>query len=97
MLIDTCRLEFENYGIKFCNVYPGFVATQATQGDGMPAPLEVSEEAAADHLIYAIKKEKKNYLFPWPMRWLVRIALVLPDPLVSLVLRGDVPVREEPR
>lgn len=94
LLIDTCRLEFEEYGIKFSNVYPGFVATEATRADGMPAPLEISEEAAAEHMIYAIRREKKNYMFPWMMRWLVRIALLLPDALVRVILKGDVPKRD---
>ncbi|MEH6582068.1 MAG: SDR family NAD(P)-dependent oxidoreductase [Halioglobus sp.] len=95
LLLDTCRLEFEEYGIKFCNVYPGFVATEATQGDGMPAPLEISEDQAATHLIYALEKEKKDYMFPWPMRWLVRLALLLPGFIVRMILRQDVPSRAD--
>jgi NADP-dependent 3-hydroxy acid dehydrogenase YdfG len=27
LLIDTCRVEFEPFGIKFVSVFPGFVAT----------------------------------------------------------------------
>ena len=58
LLIDTCRLEFAEYGIKFINTYPGFVATEITKNDGMEAPFEISEDKAADHIIYALKKRK---------------------------------------
>jgi NAD(P)-dependent dehydrogenase (short-subunit alcohol dehydrogenase family) len=95
LLLDTCRLEFAEWGIKFVTVYPGFVATEATQDDGMPAPLEISAEAAADHIVYALRKEKADYLFPMVMRWLIRLAAVLPKPVVDWILRREVPGRTE--
>lgn len=91
LLIDTCRLEFHEFGIRFVSTYPGFVATEATRDDGMPAPLEISEDKAAAHIITAMRKEKPDYLFPAVMRWLIRLALVLPAPIVRWILRQDVP------
>lgn len=91
LLIDTCRLEFAEFGIKFLNVYPGFVATEATKDDGMPAPLEISEEKAATLMLNAMRKEKSDYLFPWYMGALVRLGTMLPGRLRDLILRGDVP------
>ena len=91
LLIDTCRLEFSEFGIKFINIYPGCVATEVTKNDGMEAPLEMSEDKAADHILYALRKEKANYMFPLIMRWLIRLALVLPQSIVNLILKGDVP------
>ena len=91
LLMDTCRLEFAEYGIKFTSIYPGFVATEATKEDGMPAPLEISEEKAADHILYALRKEKPDYLFPPVMRWLIRLALVLPKPVLNWLLKREVP------
>jgi len=93
LLLDTCRLEYAEWGIKFVTVYPGFVATESTQDDGMPAPLEISEEAAADHILYALRKEKADYLFPMLMRWLIRLAAVLPKPVVNWILSREVPRR----
>lgn len=91
LLMDTCRVEFADYGIKFMSLYPGFVATESTRDDGMPATLEISEERAADHILYALGREKTDYLFPPIMGWLIRLALVLPGPLVRWILRRDVP------
>ncbi|MBN1009062.1 SDR family NAD(P)-dependent oxidoreductase [Amphritea pacifica] len=99
LLIDTCRLEFHEYGIGFVSVYPGFVATEATQDDGMPAPMEISAEQAARYIIRGIRREKPDYLFPGLMRWTIRLLGIVPPSLVRWVLRRDVPrmVEEENR
>lgn len=91
LLIDTCRIEFAEYGIKFVSVYPGFVATAAVSGDGMPAPLEISESQGAAHILYAIGKETPDYLFPFSMRWLIRLARILPKALTSRIMRTMLP------
>jgi NAD(P)-dependent dehydrogenase (short-subunit alcohol dehydrogenase family) len=91
LLIDTCRVEFGRYGIRFVSVYPGFIGTEATANDGMPAPLELSEARAVEHLVHALRREPMDYLFPLSMRWLVRLSLWLPKWLVTRILRGDVP------
>lgn len=91
LLIDTCRLEYGPYGVKFVSVYPGFVATQATANDGMPAPLEISQAKAVDHIMYALQRERQDYLFPFSMRWLIRLALMLPKRVSNAILRRDVP------
>lgn len=92
LLIDTCRLEFGSYGIKFVSIYPGFVATEVTANDGMIAPMEISEERAADHILYALRRERSDYMFPLIMRWLIRLALILPKPALTWILKRDVPV-----
>jgi NAD(P)-dependent dehydrogenase (short-subunit alcohol dehydrogenase family) len=91
LLIDTCRVEFAEYGIRFVSVYPGFVATEATTNDGMPAPLQMSEERAVEHLMRAIRRECMDYTFPWQMRWLIGLSNLLPKRLVVRILRRDVP------
>lgn len=91
LLIDTCRVEFKPHGIKFITVYPGFVATEKTQGDGMPAPLEISEDKAVDHILYALRAEKADYLFPVSMRALIRLAQILPKSVVLWILGKTLP------
>ncbi|MUZ75571.1 SDR family NAD(P)-dependent oxidoreductase [Agrobacterium vitis] len=91
LLIDTCRIEFARYGIKFTTVYPGFVATEATAADGMPAPLEISADKAVDHILYALRHEKADYLFPFTLRWLIRLAHILPKPLTLWILGKSMP------
>ena len=84
-LMDTCRIELAPWHIKFVSVYPGFVATERVSQDGIPAPMEISEDAAARHILYAMEKEKRDYLFPFPMRWLIRLARILPKPVVGFL------------
>ncbi len=83
ILMDTCRIELAPWNIKFVSVYPGFVATQRVSQDGIPAPMEISEQKAARHIIYAMEKEKLDYLFPFSMRWLIRLARILPKSAVG--------------
>jgi NADP-dependent 3-hydroxy acid dehydrogenase YdfG len=91
LLFDTCRLEFAPFGIRFISIYPGFVATEATASDGMPAPLEISEAQAVDHILFALRKQRSDYLFPWSLRWLVRLAGVLPKSWTNWILHFEVP------
>lgn len=91
LLLDTCRIEFAEFGIRFVTVYPGFVATDATADDGMPAPMEISEDDAADRIMNAIARERSDSLFPFPMSALVRLGRVLPTWLRSRILAMDLP------
>ncbi|MCP1118257.1 SDR family NAD(P)-dependent oxidoreductase [Robbsia andropogonis] len=91
LLIDACRVEFGHLGIKFVSVYPGFIATEATIGDGMPAPLEMSEDKAVDHILAAMRRQRADTMFPWQMGLLVRLSLALPKAIVTRMLRRDVP------
>ena len=91
LLIDTCRIEFGMYGIRFTTVYPGFVATQATRNDGMPSTLQVSEARAVRELVRAIQREPLDRAFPWVMARLVGLANALPKRLLVWILRRDLP------
>ncbi len=91
LLIDTCRLEFGEFGIRFVSVYPGFIATEATANDGMPPPMALSETQAVDYLMHALRRKRWDYLFPFSMRWLIRLAMVLPKRVTHHILRREVP------
>ena len=91
ILMDTCRIELKPFGLKFVSVYPGFVATDRVQQDGIPAPFEISEVAAAKHIIYAIEKEKSDYAFPFITASLVKLARVLPKAITAKILIKLIP------
>ncbi len=91
LLFDAARVEFGSYGIKFLSIYPGFVATEQTLNDGMPAPMEISEDTAVRHIHYALRKEKTDYLFPFRWRWLVRLARILPKSVTGWVMGKEIP------
>lgn len=85
LLMDTCRVELAAFNIRFVSLYPGFVATDKVTSDGLPAPLEISTEQAARYIIYGMEQAKRDYLFPASMRWLIRLARVLPKPVTGWV------------
>lgn len=91
LLIDTCRIEFRSYGIRFVSIYPGFIATERTADDGMPAPLEISEARAIEYILHALRREPCDYLFPPALSWLVRLARILPKRLSGWALGRQMP------
>lgn len=91
ILMDSCRIELKPFGLKFVSIYPGFVATERVQGDGIPSPFTISEINAAKHIIRALETEKANYLFPFMTASLIRLARILPKSFVSKLLAKSVP------
>ncbi|OUS40186.1 short-chain dehydrogenase [Oleispira antarctica] len=91
MLMDSCRIELKPFGIKFVSIYPGFIATERVKADGIPSPFQISELAAAKHVIRALEKETADYLFPFITASLVRLARMLPKPLTNKLLAKLIP------
>ena len=91
ILMDSCRIELKPFGLKFVSIYPGFVATERVQGDGIPSPFEISELNAAKHVVRALEKEKADYLFPFMTAYLIRLARILPKAVTNKLLAKAVP------
>lgn len=89
LLIDTCRVEFADDGIEFVSIYPGFIATEATAGDGMPAPFELSEEEAVARILKAIRAGRWDYSLPFPTSFLAKLGAVLPKRIAVSILGRD--------
>jgi short-subunit dehydrogenase len=90
-LMDACRIELKPFGIKLVSAYPGFVASERVAEDGIPAPFEISEQAAAGHIIKAMTKERADYLFPLVTGCLIQLALILPKSITGFLLSKSVP------
>ena len=91
VLFDAYRIEYAGSGIRFVSIYPGFVATESTQGDGMPAPGEISEDQAAEQVLRAMVSGRHAHSFPRAMSTLVALGRVLPPKLRHRVLKKVVP------
>lgn len=87
VLFDAYRIEYAGSGVRFVSIYPGFVATEATEGDGMPAPGEISEQEAADHVLRALSSGRESYSFPRAMSTLVGLGRLLPTTLRRKVIK----------
>ena len=91
ILLDSTRIELEPFNIKVVSLYPGFVATERIAEDGIPHPFQISETKAAEHMIKGIASETNDYLFPLPLKLLIKLANNLPKPVVSSILKKSIP------
>ncbi|WP_280438061.1 SDR family NAD(P)-dependent oxidoreductase [Nocardia carnea] len=87
VLFDTYRAEYARSGIHFVSIYPGFVRTDATIGDGMPAPGEIDEDTAAEHMIRAVIGRGESYSFPRSTAGLVGVGRIIPARARRAILR----------
>jgi short-subunit dehydrogenase len=87
ILIDAARIELAPEGIRFTSIYPGFVATERVNADGLPKPLQISERAAARHVVRALEREPANLCFPWTMSMVVKLLRGLPPSATGPLLR----------
>lgn len=91
ILLDSCRIELEQFNIKVVSLYPGFVATERIEDDGIPHPFQISEETAALEMIKGIEKEKPDHLFPASLKALINVSRFLPKPAINAILKKAVP------
>ncbi|AXQ30096.1 SDR family NAD(P)-dependent oxidoreductase [Solimonas sp. K1W22B-7] len=78
LLLDTSRTELKRFNIRIASVYPGFIATERTADDGIPAPFEISPDACAEHILRAMERETPDTLFPWQTSLMTRVLQNLP-------------------
>ena len=78
LLLDTCRAELKSHNVRFTSIYPGFIATERTANDGIPAPFEISAQVCARHIVKAMERETQDAPFPWQTTWMTRTLQWLP-------------------
>jgi len=94
IFLETARIELAHFGldhIKIQTIHPGFVDTEAVSEDGIPAPNEISEEAAAAFVLKGIQKELRENRFPRGTSLSVRVGRIAPYWLRSRILRAEAP------
>jgi short-subunit dehydrogenase len=64
--LEGLRPALKRRGIRITTVFPGFVRTGMTLDVPFARPVTMLEpEAAAEHLVKAIEKKPRDYVFPW--------------------------------
>jgi len=94
IFLETARMELKHFGINHIaiqTVHPGFVATAAVAGDGIPTPAQISEEEAARYVLRGLRKEMRENLFPFGMRCATRFGQVAPYWLLTKILLSETP------
>ncbi|MBE5460711.1 SDR family NAD(P)-dependent oxidoreductase [Mycobacteroides abscessus] len=91
VLFDTYRAEYRGSGIRFVSIYPGFIGTERTKTDGMPAPGEIDEDTAVAHMIRAVTGHRDSYSFPRATATAVALGRILPTRVRHSILARMIP------
>jgi NADP-dependent 3-hydroxy acid dehydrogenase YdfG len=94
IFLETARMELQHFGynhIVIQTIHPGFVDTDASRGDGIPAPNQISEEKAAEYVLKGFKSEIRENLFPAGMKFATKFGKVAPHWLLTRVLLSQTP------
>ncbi|CAN5632632.1 SDR family oxidoreductase [soil metagenome] len=63
--LEGLRPALKRRGVTITTVYPGFVRTALTENTPFRRPVKMMEpEEAAVHLVHAIERRPRNYVFP---------------------------------
>lgn len=81
-LFDSWRPTLKGYGIKTVTICPGFIETPMTERI-KTKPFLKDADTAAIAFEKAIKKGKNTYIYPWQMRWFVRLVRILPQSFIN--------------
>ena len=81
-LFDSWRPTLIEYGIKVVTICPGFIDTPMTERIKFKPFLKDADNAAIA-FAKAIEKGEKTYVYPWQMRWLVRLVKLIPQGIID--------------
>jgi len=81
-LFDSWRPTLKEYGIKVVTICPGFIDTPMTERIRFKPFLKDADNAAIA-FAKAIEKGVKTYVYPWQMRWLVRLVKLIPQSIID--------------
>ena len=83
--------DFERFGVTISVINPGFVKTPLTDKNRFPMPFLISVDAAVDHILRGIARQRFDISFPWQMSFLVRLLAALPDRAKFAITRRMLP------
>jgi short-subunit dehydrogenase len=79
MYLESLRPPLRRRGIAVTTILPGFVRTELMANALVQPPMAMMEpEAAAQHILRAIRRRSRVYAFPWSTRMLLRVLGWLP-------------------
>lgn len=89
-IADSYREALKNTNIKISTIIPGYVDTkrlrELNNGDVSKKIFLISEEEAVNLIIDAITKNKKEFIFPFKMKILIKFLNLLPKKLLTFLL-----------
>jgi len=95
--LDSMRLLLEPKNIKVINIQPGFIKTPLTDKNGFKMPFLMELDYAADKIVLAIEKNKREYAFPFLFSLAAKNISRLPTFLRDKVVKAALSYEKQPR
>lgn len=76
---EGIRYKYNKYGIKVVNILPGFIKSELTDKNEFNMPFILETNAGVAKIIKAIKKNKREYIFPFRFYLIIRLLNLLPS------------------
>jgi len=90
-IAQAFKPDFERFGITISVINPGFVKTPLTDKNRFPMPFLISVDAAVDHILRGIARQRFDISFPSQMSFLIRLLAALPDRAKFAITRRMLP------
>ena len=71
--------KYNKYGIKVINILPGFIKSELTDKNEFNMPFILETELGVAKIIQAIKKNKRQYIFPLRFYLIIKLLNLLPS------------------
>ncbi len=84
--LESLRAPCRARGIMVTTVHPGFVRTSMTDKNRFKMPFLIEPEAAAQHILRAIRGRRREYVFPWQISIMIRAIGALPNALFDNIM-----------
>lgn len=82
VLMDTCRIDLAETGIRCVSFYPGFTHTDSLNPDDVPVKgLIIDKDRAVREMLWALERRRSHHLFPKRIKLLIAFARLLPEPI----------------
>jgi short-subunit dehydrogenase len=85
--LQSLRVTLKRRGIRVTTICPGFVKSELTEDARFSMPFLWETDRAVRLIANAIEKGRGEVIFPWQMRWIVRVSRCFPPAVVEWAVR----------
>jgi short-subunit dehydrogenase len=86
---ESLRVELRGTGVDVTCLCPGFVRTPMTDTNEFKMPFLLEVDHATRRMIKAIAKRRREYSFPWPLWFGIRLGLHTPRWLFDRIISSQ--------
>ena len=90
-MTEALRPEMKQAGVKLQLVCPGFVRTPLTDQNEFDMPFLMEPEPAAKAFYRGLMSNRFEIVFPWQMKWAMKLLRILPNRLFLALSKKMIP------